>query len=65
MKLDELKELKPCPFCGLSNKVEIREAYCKETKQYEVTCGRCFASVRSLTTKGAAKRWNRRPPAPV
>ena len=54
--------LKPCPFCGRSDKVEIEDDLSMEIRLVRVTCHRCFVEVKAMWIKEAIKRWNRRPP---
>lgn len=60
-KMDKLKPLKPCPFCGGKAEMLINE-YNDSRKEYLVACTECDGMVERWreTEKEAVEQWNRR-----
>ena len=55
-------ELKPCPFCGESEKLSLLEH--EKTQQFAVKCDRCFAIGSMADSRDVAVlAWNSRPNA--
>lgn len=61
MKMEKLKPLKPCPFCGGKAEMLVSE-YDDSRKEYLVACAECDGMVERWreTEEEAVEQWNRR-----
>ena len=57
--MSEQAKLKPCPFCGSDENLEIREAWVVAGYKWFVSCADCWAHGPLVDTKDAAvTEWN-------
>ena len=52
-------KLKPCPFCGRTDKLQVNEYAMETLFSISCQCG-CDAPNDSTSANGAARIWNRR-----
>lgn len=54
-------KLKPCPFCGRDDKLEVGIPSSKFASWFSIDCRRCESTgPRSYTVDGAIRAWNER-----
>ena len=57
--MSEQAKLKPCPFCGSDENLEIRETWVVAGYKWFVSCADCWAHGPLVDTKDAAvTEWN-------